>query len=77
MALTHRDGSTYLHQAVHYREFPVIAKLLQEGADPNLPHAQGQTPLHLATMAIDSFDLSREDKEIKLEIVALLMQNWR
>lgn len=75
VALTGRDGSTYLHQAVYYREFPVIAKLLQEGADPNLPNAQGQTPLHIATMTIDNFNLPREDREIKLEIVALLMQN--
>ena len=75
VTLAGEDGSTYLHRSVLYRQFPSIAELLREGADPNAANAQGQTALHLATTeSSGNFYLTSERRGIQLEIVFLLIQ---
>ena len=48
--ISHTDntGSTALHIAARAASDAPVALLLRLGADPNLPDAQGSTPLHLA-----------------------------
>src|SRR3954471_9932356 len=44
-------GATALHDAVWTGNVPLVRLLLDHGADPNIPHAEGlSTPLHYAAI---------------------------
>lgn len=48
LGLTYSDENGYscLHAAAAYSQLPVLQWLLESGIDPNLPDADGDTPLH-------------------------------
>lgn len=46
--LQDKDGNTPLHLAARSDATAVMEKLLESGADINMPNAAGETPLHLA-----------------------------
>src|ERR1700738_2968507 len=44
-------GATALHDAVWTGQLELVRLLLEHGADPNIPHAEGlSTPLHYAAI---------------------------
>lgn len=45
-----REIGTPLHEAIADRDLAAVSKLLDEGADPDLPNDVGMTPLDLAVM---------------------------
>lgn len=57
------QSATALHIASYYNRLAVLQKALELGADPNIPDAQGQTPLHLAVI------------QGNLEIIQVLMKH--
>jgi len=48
---TDKRGMTLLHECAAQRELPQVLFLVRQGADVNLPDANGETPLHYAARA--------------------------
>lgn len=62
-----RSGASALYHACHNNRVPVVKKLLQLGADPNLANADGDTPLSTAC-------LHTQSQECDLEIIRSLIE---
>lgn len=43
-----QQGQSLLHYAASYRHVEVVRYLLEQGADPNMPNADGETPIYYA-----------------------------
>lgn len=65
------EGNTALHFAVMNSHKKVISLLLSNGADPNIPNAQNQTPIQIANTTnppvIDMFDPVKSELHNEIE----------
>lgn len=43
-----QEGQSLLHYAASFRRVDVVQYLIEQGADPNMPNADGQTPITYA-----------------------------
>lgn len=48
LSVRSQDGDTALYTALAFLCYPVVAPLLEAGADPNVPNADGSYPIHVA-----------------------------
>lgn len=64
--------TTFLSEAVNSGCFQVVEKLIESGADPNVPGKDGELPLALAARKRLAFQSGRDAKQIK-QIVRLLL----
>lgn len=68
-------GYTFLMEAVHKKNIPLMKYLLENNADPNIPTHDYTYPIHLAIEFDDYYCVNKKPTEIVLEIVALLLQH--